>query len=184
MEASRLITERIDDEFSDVFTAIGCFEGTFKLRFKEGSCPYQVPPRVVAYAIQQQLKEGLDRLQEQQILVPLDVDKTSVVQQLHSGAKKWQSVIMPRTSQNPKVLMRLVQRRLILNDILHRLVGGKYLTLTVASLGYYSLKLDKKSSYVTTFLVCLACIDTWDCHLVWHLLVICSKERLAVPWIT
>ena len=53
------------------------FEGTFKLGVKEGSHPYQTPPRRMAYALQQPLKGELNRLQEGQIIVPLHVDETS-----------------------------------------------------------------------------------------------------------
>ena len=53
------------------------FEGTFKLSVKEGNCLYQASSRRVAYVLQQSLKEELDRLQKQQIIVPLDVDETS-----------------------------------------------------------------------------------------------------------
>ena len=76
-EASRLITQKIHCKFSDVFTRIGWFNGLFKLRVKEGSCSYQSPCRRVAYALQQSLKDELNRLQKQPILVPLDVDETS-----------------------------------------------------------------------------------------------------------
>ena len=50
-----------------------------------------------------------------------------------------------------KVHIRLVHRGPILNDILPRLVGVKYLTLIDANLDYLSLTLDKQSSYLTTF---------------------------------
>ena len=60
-EASKVIMQKIHNEFSDVFTGIGCFEGTFKFRVKEGSHPYLAPPRRVAYTLQQPLKEELDQ---------------------------------------------------------------------------------------------------------------------------
>ena len=39
----------------------------------------------------------------------------------------------------------------MLNDILPRLNNVKYMSIIDASLGYYNLKLDKKSLYLTTF---------------------------------
>ena len=59
-------------EFGSVFTGIRCFKSTFLLKVKEDTKLYQVPPRHVAYALQEpfQNREGLD---EQQILVPLGV---------------------------------------------------------------------------------------------------------------
>ena len=39
----------------------------------------------------------------------------------------------------------------MLNDILLRLNNVKYMSIIDASLGYHNLKLNKKSSYLTTF---------------------------------
>ena len=75
-EASRLIIQKIHSEFSNVFTGIGCFESTFKLRVKEDNHPYKTPPSWVAYTLQQPLKGELDRLKKQQITVPLEEDET------------------------------------------------------------------------------------------------------------
>ena len=56
-ESSRSLVQRIHSEFSDVFTGIGCFESTFKLKVKEGSCLYKAPPRKVAYALEQPCRD-------------------------------------------------------------------------------------------------------------------------------
>ena len=49
---SEAITNRMHKEFNDLFHGIGCFKGTFALQVKEGSHPYQAPPKRVAYALQ------------------------------------------------------------------------------------------------------------------------------------
>ena len=59
-KASSLIMQRTYIEFRGVFTGIGCFEGTIKLRVKEGSHLYQAPSRRVACALQQPFNEELD----------------------------------------------------------------------------------------------------------------------------
>ena len=51
-------------------------QGYFQVE-EEGSHTYQVPPRKEVYTPQQQLKEELDRLQKQVIIVLFDVDETS-----------------------------------------------------------------------------------------------------------
>ena len=53
-----------------MFLGIGCFEGTFTLLVKEGSQPYQVPPRRLAYALQETLMEELEGLERQQVYNP------------------------------------------------------------------------------------------------------------------
>ena len=62
------ITSQIQKEFEDVFMGIRCFEGTFSLQVKPDSKPYQVPPSCVAYALQKQFKEELEKLQRQDII--------------------------------------------------------------------------------------------------------------------
>ena len=57
-------------KFNNVFNGIGCFEGTFLLRLKPDSRPYQVPPGCVAYALQQMFKDELDWLQQQDTITP------------------------------------------------------------------------------------------------------------------
>ena len=85
MTVSRLPKLKIHNEFSDIFTSITCFEGTFKLWMREGSHPYQSLPRRLAHTLQEPLLEELDRLQKQQIIVPLDTDETSKL--FHVGPK-------------------------------------------------------------------------------------------------
>ena len=75
--ASAVLANKIYNKFSDVLSGTGCFEGTFILQVKEGSKPYEAAPRRVACALQEPVKKELDRLQRQQVIVPLAVDKTS-----------------------------------------------------------------------------------------------------------
>ena len=44
-------------EFSDFFSGINCFEGTFSLQVKDCNQPYHLSPRKVAHALQEPLKE-------------------------------------------------------------------------------------------------------------------------------
>ena len=67
------ITQQIQREFKDVFSGIGCFNGTFSLQVKPDSKPYQAPPRHIAYALQQPFKEELECLQQQDIIAVIGV---------------------------------------------------------------------------------------------------------------
>ena len=42
--------QKIHNTFEDVLYGVECFEGTFSLKLKPDSKPYQAPPRCVAYA--------------------------------------------------------------------------------------------------------------------------------------
>ena len=52
---NRLLTMKICNDFSDIFTGNDCFKGTFKLQVSEGSHTYQALLRKVAYAPQKEL---------------------------------------------------------------------------------------------------------------------------------
>ena len=74
--AGKVLTNKIHNGISNDFN-IGCFEGAFTLHVQEGSQTYQVPLRRVAYGFQVPLKEELERLQRQQIIIPQGMDETS-----------------------------------------------------------------------------------------------------------
>ena len=99
------------------------------------------------------LKDELERLPGQQIIIPLGIDETSercnsfiLVPKVNGKVRL--CLDPPRLN---KVLIRPVPRGPTLNNILQRLEGMKCLLLMDASLGYYNLKLDEKILYLTTF---------------------------------
>ena len=147
------LTQRIYKKFGDMFNSIGCFKGTFSLQLKPDSKPYQVPPRQVAYALQKLFKEEIEHLQELDIIVPLGIDEmaewcNSFVLVPKANAKVWLCLDPVWLNQ---ALIRLIHRVPTLNDILPKLNNVQYMSIINASLGYHNLKLDKQSSYLTTF---------------------------------
>ena len=89
----------------------------------------------MAYTLQQPLKDELDMLQKQQIIVAFDVDRTSewwnssvLVLKLNG---KVQLCLDP--VRHKKVLIRPVHRAPILNEILPRVVGVMYFMVIDAS---------------------------------------------------
>ena len=145
-------TQHIHKYFDDVFNGIGCFEGTFSLQLKPDSKPYQTPPRHVAYALQKLFQDKLERLQ-QDIIALLGVNETlewcnSFVLVPKANGKVRLSLDPAQLNQ---ALIRLVHRGPTLNDILPKLNNIRYISLINASSGYHNFRLDKKSSYLTTF---------------------------------
>ena len=151
--ASANITKQIQKEFEEVFMGIGCFEGMFSLHVKPDNKPYQVPSRHVAYALQKLFKEGLEKLQRQDIITPLGMDETL----------EWCNsfILVPKAKSKVRVcldlakliqvLIRPVHRAPTLNDIFLKLNNVKYLSLIDVSSGYHNIKLDNRLSYLTTF---------------------------------
>ena len=54
------IMQQLQRDFKDVFTRIGCSDGTFSLQVKLDSKPYQAPPRHAAYALQKPFIKELE----------------------------------------------------------------------------------------------------------------------------
>ena len=49
---------KIDNEYRDLFTGLGCLEGTISLQVKDVAKPYEPLPRCVAYALQEPFKKS------------------------------------------------------------------------------------------------------------------------------
>ena len=147
------MTERIQTRFSDVFNGIECFKGTFPLQLKPDSKSYQAPPRHVAYVLQKTFKEELRCLQEMDIITPLGIDETlewcnSFVLVPKANGKVRLCLDPARLNQ---ALIRPVHWGPTLNDILPKLNNVQYMSIIDASSGCHNLKLDRQSSYLTTF---------------------------------
>ena len=135
------------------FNGIGCFKGTSSLQLKPNKKSYQAPPRCVAYMLQKLFKEELKQLQEMDIISPLGVDEMA----------EWCNsfVVVPKVNgkvrlcldpvQLNQALIRLIHRSPTLNDILPKVNNVQYMSIIDASSGYHNLRLDKQSSYLTTF---------------------------------
>ena len=176
--AGHVLMQKIHNEFSDDFSGIVCFEGTFSLEVKDGSKPYQVLPPGVAYALMEPIKEEQERLQKLQITVSIGMGETqewchSFVLFYNVNSEVWLCLDLAR--QN-KVLIRPVHIVPKLKDILLRLAGVKYLTLIDASSGCHYLKLDEMSSCLT-FPVHLAGKDISDCIFGWPQLLKFSRRK-------
>ena len=112
-----------------------------------------MPLQCVAYAIQNLFKEELEKAQRQDIIAPLYIDET--VEWCHSfilipkaDGKVMLSLDLMRLNQT---LIRPVHRGTTHNDIFLKLNNVKYLSLIDVSSGYHNLKLDDRSSYLSTF---------------------------------
>ena len=87
------------------------------------------------------------------VIVPIDIEQASelcnsfILVQKANGMVR----ICLDPAQLNRVLIRTIHRCPTLNNILPRLVSVQYLTLIDVSSGYPNVKLDKQTSYLTTF---------------------------------
>ena len=107
------------------------------------------------YGLQKPFKMELDKLKNKQtnIIILLCLDKTSewdnsFVLVLTSNRKARICINLARFNE---ALARPLHRGYTINDKFPKLTFTHYLTFTDASSGHHNLKLDKKSSYLTTY---------------------------------
>ena len=67
--------QKMQNEYSNVFTLISCFKGTFSLQVKNDTKPYHAFPKHIIYAVQRSFKKELESLHEHMLLASLWVEK-------------------------------------------------------------------------------------------------------------
>ena len=141
--ASAEITKQLQRDSEHISNDTKCFDGMFCLQLKSDSKPYQESLRCIAYVLQKLFKEELERWQQQGIITPLGIDKTA----------EWCNSFVFLPKPNGKVRLCLDPARLnqVLNNIFPKSTNVQFLYLIDASSGYHNLKLDDRSSYLTSF---------------------------------
>ena len=118
---------------------------------KENATPVVQPPSRVPHAIKQRLKEELDKMENtgviDKVTTPTDWVNSLVVVEKENGKL--------RICLDPRDLNAAIKRphypMPTLEDALAKLISAKYFSKLDACSGYWQLKLDDKSSYLTTF---------------------------------
>ena len=110
-------------------------------------------PEIHGLCTTKPLKEGIEQLQKQYIITPLGMEETvelcnSFVLVPTSNGKVRLYLDPGRLNKAP---IRPMHRGPTLNDFLPKLNNAQYPFLMDVTSGYHNLKLDEKSSYLTTF---------------------------------
>ena len=152
VSASGLNKADIIRHFPRVFAEeVGQLEGEYHIKLDTTIFPVQHAPRRVPVAQRDQLKAELDKMTEQGIIT-LVTAPTPWVSSLVVVPKKNG---MPRLCLDPKDLNKAVQREHYplptIEDIATRLHGAKAFTKLDVRSGFWHIKLDQASSYLTTF---------------------------------
>lgn len=143
--------EQIKTEYADVFRGDGCLEGEYKIEIDNTVKPVQLPKRRVPVAMMKPLKEELQDLQRRGIIVPVERStnwiSSMVVVQKPSGSL--------RVCIDPRPLNRALKRSHFplptIDDILPELSKAKVFTVCDVKSGFWHVKLEEDSSYLTTF---------------------------------
>ena len=146
-----LTSDRLIQEFQDVFERQGLFTGTCKLTVDETITPTIQPPRRIPVSLRQPLRSELDRLEKEGILSKV-TEPTKWVNGLVCVAKPNGKL---RVCLDPRPLNVALQRNhypmKTIEDILPELGDIKVFSVFDAKNGFWHVKLDDESSKLTSF---------------------------------
>ena len=146
-----LTKEKVLKEFEPAFKGFGGLDGEVSIHLKENAIPKIHPPRRVPYAIKDRVKEELDRMESMDVIEKV-TQPTDWVNSLVIAEKPNKKL---RLCLDPKDLNEAIKRphynTRTLEEALAEMPDAKYFSKLDAQSGYWQLKLDEKSSYLTTF---------------------------------
>ncbi|XP_052819930.1 uncharacterized protein K02A2.6-like [Mya arenaria] len=138
-------------KYKEVFDGIGLLAGECKIHIDPTVQPVVHPSRKVPIALQEKVKDELLRMESlgviEKVNEPTDWVSSMVVAEKANGKI--------RICLDPRDLNKAIQRPhyplRTLDDILPQLSGAKYFTKLDARSGYWALKLERESSFLTCF---------------------------------
>ena len=145
-------TEDLVGEFKDVFAdELGTLPGTVHLETNPNITPHTSPDRRVPVAIKPKLQDELDRLVQKNVIEPVS-EPTNWVSGLALVVKK---SVKLRICIDPKPLNKAQKREHfhlpVLDDLLPDLADVKVFSTLDLRDGFWHLRLDEESTYLTTF---------------------------------
>ena len=145
--------ESLITRFPNVFEdGVGLLAGEHHINLDVTVDAVQHAPRRVPVAMRARLKDSLDELQDQQIVTPV-TQPTQWISSLVVVPKKDSNNL--RICLDPTDLNRAIQRENYplptIEDVATRLHGAKVFSLLDVRSGFWHVKLDEPSSYLTTF---------------------------------
>lgn len=143
--------DNVLEENKHLFSGLGELEGEVTIHLKEGATPTIHSPRRVPHAIKDKLKAELTKMEQSEVItkvtVPTDWVNSLVIVEKPNGKL--------RICLDPKDLNEAIKRphyqMPTLEDALAKMSGAKFFTKLDARSGYWQLKLDEPSSFLTTF---------------------------------
>ena len=148
------VTDNTDpkQQYSDLFTGLGCMEGEYTIRLKPDAQPFAVfTPRRVPVNLLPQLKNELDKLESLGVIKRVDeptpwVAPIVVIPKKTSGIR----LCVDLTQLNNAVLREQYTLPAI-DQMLARIAGAKVFSKLDCNSGFYQIPLSNESMLLTTF---------------------------------
>ncbi|GBM21326.1 Uncharacterized protein K02A2.6 [Araneus ventricosus] len=140
-------------KFPELFKGLGVMKGCYYIKLKPGAIPFAITsPRRVPIPFLKQTKAELERMVEEKVITPV------------LKPTEWCApvVIVPKSDGNVKICVDLLElNKNVMRELhplpkaeysLNLLTGAKIFSKLDANSGFWQIPLDKKSSYLTTFI--------------------------------
>ncbi|CAB4034914.1 Hypothetical predicted protein, partial [Paramuricea clavata] len=149
--SSPLPQECILNKYSDVFNGLGTFPGEYHMDIDTKVKAVQAQPRRVAVALKSELKKEIEEMERRGVIakVTTSTEWISSMVAVRKPSGKLRICIDPKDLN--KALLRPHYPIPTIDEILPRLANAKVFTVLDAKEGFWQVKLDKRSSYLTTF---------------------------------
>ena len=149
--SSLSMNDPIMQEYRDVFEGLGCLAGDYRIQVKPDARPVVQPPRKAPVSLRDAIQEELARMTTDGAITPV-TEPTAWVSSMVTVKKKNGKV---RICIDPKDLNEAIMREHYplptLEDVATRLSRARVFSVLDAKTGFWQVKLDTDSSYLTTF---------------------------------
>lgn len=138
-------------EYKDVFEGLGSFAGVHKIQLKPVIEPVLHPPRKIPLALRDKLEKESKRMEDLQVIVKV-TESTGSINSIGTPEKQRTGAL--QVCLDPRDLNRAVEHEhypLPTVEDLTLTSGAKYFSVLDATSSYCQIKLDEKSSLLTTF---------------------------------
>lgn len=145
-----LSKEEIIERYQDTFKGLGCLPGEYTLKIDTSVTPIVNQPRRVPVSLKSELKKTLDKLCQKKIIEKV-TEPTAWVSNLVivKRPNKLRICLDPRDLN--KALKRSHYQIPTIEEVLPKLSKAKVFSILDASEGFWQIKLEDESSYLTTF---------------------------------
>ena len=137
-------------EYKDVFEGLGCLPGEYHLEIDPDAQPVKHTPRRIAIPLKAEQKAHIETLEKMEVLKKVTEPTEWISSQVivRKGSKL-------RLCTDPKDLNKALKRSHYpmptIEEILPELAKAKVFSVADAKNGFWQVKLDEASSYLTTF---------------------------------
>ena len=144
-------SDPILSKYTDIFEGLGELPGEYKIQLNSDMIPVVNPPRRLPVALRSVVKTELDTLIDKEVITPVK-EPTSWVSSMVVAQKKNGKIRICLDPQHlNKAIMRSHYPLPTIEEVATRLTNAKVFSVLDAKSGFWQVKLEESSSFLTTF---------------------------------